>query len=42
MKHRITDKVYYDITVFNNTPIDADLRNLSCTIGDSKIGFNDS
>ena len=37
---KITDKVYYDITTYNNTPADLGLRALSCTISDSKIGFN--
>ena len=35
---KITDKVYYDITLLNNTPVS--LRALSCTISDPKIGFN--
>ena len=39
---KITDKVYYDITVFNNTPADLGLRALSCTISDPKIGYNET
>jgi hypothetical protein len=37
---KITDKVYYDITAYNNMPTDAGLRALSCTISDAKIGFS--
>ncbi|MHB8134720.1 MAG: prealbumin-like fold domain-containing protein [Anaerolineaceae bacterium] len=37
---KISDKVYYDITLVNNTPADAELRNLSCTISDPTIGFS--
>jgi hypothetical protein len=37
---KIGDDVYYDVTVFNNTPTDAGLRAMSCTISDPTIGFN--
>ena len=37
---KIGDKVYYDITLFNNTPVAAGMRALSCTITDALIGFN--
>lgn len=39
---KITDKVYYDISVFNNTPVAAGLRALSCTITDPKIGYSET